>query len=224
MDRLFELQGEFWTAAVETLYMVALTMLIGGLAGLLIGVALYTTRPGNLLSNRVVFNVLNVVINFFRPIPFIIFIAAVQPLSRLVIGTGIGNNALIFALSLAASFAIGRIVEQNLLTVSPGVIEAARSMGAGPLRILRTVAIPEALGPLILGYTFVLVAIVDMTAVAGFIGGGGLGNFALVYGYRQFEPAVTWAAVLLIVVLVQGVQFFGNWLARNPGGSPTGQE
>jgi len=214
MDRLFELGGEFWVAAVETLYMVGLTLLFGGLAGLLIGLGLYTTRAGSLLANRAVFNVLNVTINFFRPIPFIIFIAAVQPLSRLVIGTGIGNNALIFALSLAASFAIGRIVEQNLLTVSPGVIEAAKAMGAGPLRILRTVVIPEALGPLILGYTFVLVAIVDMTAVAGFIGGGGLGNFALVYGYRQFEPVVTWAAVLLIVVFVQGVQFFGNWLAR----------
>lgn len=214
MDRLLELGSEFWVASAETLYMVALTLLFGGIAGLLIGIGLYTTRPGSLLSNRVVFNVLNVVINFFRPIPFIIFIAAVQPLSRLVIGTGIGNNALIFALSLAASFAIGRIVEQNLLTVSPGVIEAAKSMGAGPLRILRTVVIPEALGPLILGYTFVLVAIVDMTAVAGFIGGGGLGNFALVYGYRQFEPAVTWAAVLLIVVFVQVVQFLGNWLAR----------
>ena len=97
-----------------------------------------------------------------------------------MVGTGIGNDALVFALSLGASFAIARIVEQNLLTVSPGVIEAARSMGAGPFRILRTVVVPEALGPLILGYTFVLVAIVDMTAVAGFIGGGGLGNFALV--------------------------------------------
>jgi D-methionine transport system permease protein len=214
MDRLFELQGEFWTAAVETLYMVALTLLIGGVVGLVLGVALYTTRPGSLLSNRVVFNVLNVVINFFRPIPFIIFIAAVQPFARLVIGTGIGNNALIFALSLAASFAIGRIVEQNLLTVSPGVIEAARSMGAGPFRILGTVVVPEALGPLILGYTFVLVAIIDMTAVAGVIGGGGLGTFAQVYGYRQFQPVVTWAAVILIVVFVQIAQFFGNWLAR----------
>jgi D-methionine transport system permease protein len=214
MDRLFELGSEFWVAAVETLYMVSLTLLFGGLVGLAIGLALYTTRAGSLLANRAVFNILNVIINFFRPIPFIIFIAAVQPLSRLLIGTGIGNNALIFALSLAASFAIGRIVEQNLLTVSPGVIEAAKAMGAGPLRILRTVVIPEALGPLILGYTFVMVAIVDMTAVAGFIGGGGLGNFALVYGYRQFEPVVTWAAVLFIVVFVQGVQFFGNWLAR----------
>jgi len=87
-------------------------------------------------------------------------------------------------------------------------------MGAGPFRILRTVVVPEALGPLILGYTFVLVAIIDMTAVAGLIGGGGLGNFAQVYGYRQYEPVITWAAVILIVVFVQGVQFLGNWLAR----------
>ncbi|MEF3405633.1 methionine ABC transporter permease [Agromyces sp. CCNWLW203] len=214
MDRLFELGPEFWVAAVETLYMVALTLLFGGIAGLLLGMVLYTTRPGSLLSNRVVFNVVNVVINFFRPIPFIIFIAAVQPLARYVIGTGIGNDALVFALSIAASFAIARIVEQNLLTVTPGVIEAARAMGAGPIRILRTVVLPEALGPLILGYTFVLVAIIDMTAVAGFIGGGGLGTFAQVYGYRQFEPVITWAAIILIVVFVQCVQFLGNWLAR----------
>ncbi len=214
MDRLFELQTEFWTAALETLYMVGLTLLFGGLLGLVLGTVLYMSRPGSLLPNRPVYTVVNVVINFFRPIPFIIFIPAVQPLARLVIGTGIGNNALIFALSLAASFAIARIVEQNLLTVAPGVIEAARSMGAGPFRIFRTVVLPEALGPLILGYTFVMVAIIDMTAVAGYIGGGGLGNFALVYGYRQFEPIITWAAVILIVVFVQLVQFFGNWLAR----------
>ncbi|KQM82970.1 methionine ABC transporter permease [Agromyces sp. Leaf222] len=214
MDRLFELGPEFWEAAFETLYMVALTLLFGGLAGLLLGMVLYTTRPGSLLSNKPVFTIVNVVINFFRPIPFIIFIAAVQPLSRLVIGTGIGNDALVFALSIAASFAIARIVEQNLLTVSPGVVEAARAMGAGPIRILRTVVLPEALGPLILGYTFVLVAIVDMTAVAGLIGGGGLGNFAVVYGYRQYQPLITWAAVILIIVFVQLAQFFGNWLAR----------
>ncbi|MFF2372559.1 methionine ABC transporter permease [Agromyces sp. NPDC058110] len=214
MDRLFELGSEFWVAAGETLYMVAFTLLIGGFIGLILGIVLYATRPGGLLANRVVFTILNVVINFFRPIPFIIFIAAAQPLARLVVGTGIGNDALIFTLSIASSFAISRIVEQNLVTVSPGVIEAAKAMGAGPIRILRTVVIPEALGPLVLGYTFVIVAIVDMTAVAGYIGGGGLGTFALVYGYRQFEPAVTWAAVLLIIVFVQVAQFFGNWLAR----------
>ncbi|WP_394552706.1 methionine ABC transporter permease [Agromyces sp. MMS24-JH15] len=214
MDALIDLQPEFWKAAIETLYMVALTLLFGGLGGLVLGTGLYVTRRGGLLPNRAVSNTLNIVINFFRPIPFIIFIAAVQPVSRLVIGTGIGINAVIFALSLAASFAIARIVEQNLLTVRPGVIEAARSMGAGPWRILGTVVIGEALGPLILGYTFVLVAIIDMSAMAGLIGGGGLGYFAQLYGYRQFEPAVTWAAVLLIVVFVQVVQYLGNWLAR----------
>lgn len=214
MDRLFELGPEFWIAAYETLYMVAATLLIGGAIGLVLGVVLYSTRPGSLLPNRAVFTGLNVVINFFRPIPFIIFLAAVQPLARYVIGVGIGNDALIFSLSIAASFAISRIVEQNLITVSPGAVEAARAMGAGPVRILRTVVIPEALGPLILGYTFIVVAIVDMTAMAGFIGGGGLGNFALVYGYRQFEPAITWAALLLIVIFVQALQFLGNWLAR----------
>jgi D-methionine transport system permease protein len=214
MDSLLNLQPEFWTAAVETLYIVALALVFGGFGGLIIGLGLYLTRAGNILENRPVFVVLNVLVNFFRPIPFIIFIAAVQPLARIVVGTGIGNPAAIFAISIAASFAMGRIVEQNLMTVTPGVIEAARSVGAGPVRIIFTVLLPEALGPLILGYTFIFVALVDMATVAGYIGGGGLGNFALLYGYRQFNPVVTWAAVLLIIVFVQLVQFLGNWLAR----------
>lgn len=214
MDRLGELQPLLWESAVETLYIVGLTLLFGGLGGLLIGIALYVTRPGSLLPNRAVFAVLNVLVNTIRPIPFIIFLVAFQPLARAVVGIGIGNAAIIFTLSIAASFGISRIVEQNLLTVQPGVIEAARAMGASPWRIIPTVLLPEALGPLILGYTFVFVAIVDMSAVAGAVGGGGLGAFALLYGYRQFNPFVTWAAVILIIVLVQGAQFFGNWLAR----------
>lgn len=214
MDKLIELQPEFWEAAGETLYMVSLTLLFGGIGGLLFGLVLYATRAGSLLPNKTVFVILNVVINFFRPIPFIIFIAALVPFTRLLIGTGTGTNAAIVALSIAASFAIGRIVEQNLVTVPPGVVEAGRAMGAGPLRILTTIVIPEALGPLILGYTFVLVAIVDMSAMAGLVAGGGLGYFAQLYGYRQFEPVVTWAAVLLIVVFVQLAQFLGNKLAR----------
>lgn len=214
MDALIGLLPNLWVSAVETLYIVALTLLFGGLGGLLVGLGLYLTRAGSILQNRPVFLVLNVLVNIIRPIPFIIFLAAAQPLARAVVGTGIGNSAIIFTISLAASFAMGRIVEQNLLTVSPGVIEAARSVGAGPVRIIFTVLLPEALGPLILGYTFIFVALVDMSAVAGYVGGGGLGNFALVYGYRQFNPVVTWSAVLLIIVLVQLVQFLGNWLAR----------
>jgi len=214
MDRLAELQPLFWHATLETLYIVGITVLLGGLGGLALGVALYVTRRGNILANRYVFVILNVAVNFFRPIPFVIFIAAAQPLARIVVGIGIGNRAIIFALSLAAAFGISRIVEQNLVSVDPGVIEAARSVGAGRLRTVLTVLLPEALGPLILGYTFAFVAIVDMTAVAGVVGGGGLGNFALVYGYRQFDPVVTWAAVIAIVLLVQIVQFAGNTWAR----------
>ena len=213
-DSLIDLLPEFWKAAFETLYIVGLTLFFGGLGGLIVGLGLYLTRAGSLLANRGVFGVLNVLVNTIRPIPFIIFLAAVQPLTRAVVGTGIGNNAMIFTIALAAMFAMARIVEQNLLTVTPGVIEAARSVGAGPIRIIFTVLLPEALGPLILGFTFIFVALVDMSAVAGYVGGGGLGAFALLYGWRQFDPVVTWAAVLLIIVFVQLVQFLGNWLAR----------
>lgn len=214
MDRLVELDSLFADAALETLYIVAITLGIGGLGGLLLGVLLYTTRAGGIAANRVVHVAVNLVVNFFRPIPFVIFIAAAQPLARMVVGIGIGNRAIIFALSLAATFGISRIVEQNLVSVDPGVIEASRAMGAGRLRTILTVLLPEALGPLILGYTFALVAIVDMSAIAGVVGGGGLGAFALTYGYRQFDPVVTWAAVLVIIAFVQLCQFGGNRLAR----------
>ena len=214
MDKLVDLLPLLGEAAWETLYIVAASLLFGGIAGLFIGLGLYTTRAGSILENRVAFTVINVLVNIFRPIPFIIFIAAIQPLARAVLGTGIGNGALIFAISIGAAFGISRIVEQNLLTVSPGVIEAARAAGAGPFRIIRTVLLPEALGPLILGYTFVLIVLVDMSAVGGYIGGGGIGNFAIQYGYRQFNPVVTWAAVIVVIVFVQLIQFIGNKLAR----------
>jgi D-methionine transport system permease protein len=209
-----ELWPLVWQASYETLYMVAITLTVGGVLGLLLGLALYVTRRGGLYASRPANAVLNVLVNFFRPIPFVIFIAAVQPLARVVVGTGIGNPAIIFALTIAAMFGISRIVEQNLVTIDPGVIEAARSVGASRARIVRTVVIPEALGPLVLGYTFVFVAIVDMTAIAGVIGGGGLGNFALQYGFRQFDTVVTWTAVIIIVVIVQVGQLAGNAVAR----------
>lgn len=214
MDRLIELLPEFWNAALETLYMTTFALLLAGVLGLVVGILLYVTRPGGLLQNAVVSVIINLVVNFFRPIPFVIFMAVAQPLARAVVGIGIGTTASAFVIGLAASLAIGRIVEQHLVSVSPGVIEAARSMGAGPLRILFTVVIPESLGPLILGYTFIVVALIDMTAMAGLVGGGGLGAFAQVYGFRQFEPVVMWAAIVLIVVFVHCVQLLGTRLAR----------
>lgn len=198
----------------QTLWMVAATLVLGGILGLALGVLLYTTRRGGLLENQALSAVLNVVVNFIRPIPFIIFMTAIAPLTQLVLGTFLGTPAAIFPMTIAATFGISRIVEQNLVTIEPGVIEAARAMGSSPWRIITTLLIPEALGPLILGYTFIFVAIVDLSAIAGSIGGGGLGDFAISYGYQRYNWAVTWIAVITIVVLVQAAQFLGNWLAR----------
>jgi D-methionine transport system permease protein len=198
----------------QTFYIVIISVAAGGLLGLGLGLALYATRPGNLLASRPVFLALNVLVNIIRPIPFVIFLTAIQPLMLRVIGTTIGTNAVTFALSLSAAFAVSRIVEQSLLTVDPGVIEAARAAGARPVSILVTVLIPEALGPVILGYTFIFVAVVDMSAQAGLFGGGGLGDFAITYGSQRYNWPVVYITVATIIVIVQAGQFFGNWLAR----------
>jgi D-methionine transport system permease protein len=204
----------FWQSLWETLQMVITTLVVGGILGLALGVLLYTTRKHGVLENRWLHTILNVVVNFVRPIPFIIFIVAIGPLTLSLVGTTIGTRAAIFALVIAATFGISRIVEQNLVSIDPGVVEAAQAMGASPFRIITRVLLPEALGPLILGYTFVFISVVDMTAVAGSIGGGGLGNFAIVYGYQRFNWWVTWIAVFTIILLVQAAQFFGNWLSN----------
>ena len=201
-------------AIFDTLYMVAITMVIAGFLGLLLGALLYTTREGNIYQNRFVYVVLNVLVNIVRPIPFIILIASLGPLTSLVIGSRLGANAAIFAMSFGASFAIARIVEQNMVSIDPGVVEAARAMGASRLRILFTVMIPEALGPLILGYTFIVIGVVDMSAMAGYVGAAGLGKVAIVDGYNRFQYEITWVVVAVIIILVQLVQLIGNTLAK----------
>ena len=213
-DGMIDLLPQLPEQLAATLLLVAIAMVVGGLLGLALGVALYATRPGHVLEHRGVYGVLNLLVNIFRPIPFIILLAALQPVARATIGVGIGDPMAMFAMSVAATFGISRLVEQNLVTVPPGVVEAARASGAGRLRTLLTVVIPEGLGPLILGYTFAFIAVIDMSAMAGAVGGSGLGNFALQYGYRQFNPWVTWSAVVVIIVVVQIVQLLGNLLAR----------
>lgn len=198
----------------DTLVMVLVTIVFGGVLGLILGVILYCSRPGGLLENRFVHVVLNVAVNLVRPIPFVLLVAALGPVTLAAIHKTIGIQAAIFVMVVSASFAIARIVEQNLVTIDPGVIEAARAVGAGPLRIIATLLIPEALGPLILGYTFVLVGVVDISAMAGVVGGGGVGDFAIAYGYNRFRWDVTLVSVLLIVIFVQLAQFLGNYLAR----------
>ena len=197
----------------ETVYMVAVALSISGIVGLAIGAALYATRPGNLFANWPLFLVTNFLINIIRPIPFIIFLTAVAPVTRSIAGTTLGTEAAIVPITIMAAVVIGRVVEQNLVAVDPGVVEAARAAGARRLSVLFGVVIPEALAPLVLGYTFMFIAVVDMSAMAGYIGGGGLGNFAIIYGYQQFNQQATWATVAIIIVIVQSGQHLGNWLA-----------
>ncbi|MCH6196560.1 ABC transporter permease [Corynebacterium mastitidis] len=204
----------FREAIADTLIMVSITMIVSGLLGLLVGILLYTTRSGGILKNSVVYTVLNVLVNFVRPIPFIILIAALQPVTVAAMGTSVGRDAGIFVMIIAATFTVARIVEQNLVAIDPGMIEAARAMGASPWKIITSVIVPEALGPLVLGYTFIFIAIVDMSAMVGYIGGGGLGDFAIVYGYRAFDKEAMYVAVIAIVILVQAAQFLGNWLSK----------
>ncbi len=214
MDRVWELRGQYVSDFFVTLYLAGGGLLLGGLAGLLLGTALYVTRSGGILPNRAVNALLNLVVNFFRPIPFILLAIALQSAVRGLGITAIGNTYAIIVIVFASAFAIARIVEQNLLSVQPGVLEAARSMGASRWRVITTVLLPEAYGLLVLGFTFASVAIVDMTAVVGVIAANGLGDLALKYGQRQFNPWVTWSAIFLVILIVQTVQFAGNAWAR----------
>lgn len=201
-------------SVVQTLQMVLTTLVVGGFLGLVLGVILYGTRPGNLFENAIVYRILDFIINLIRPIPFIIFLAAMQPVTIAVVGTSIGTLAAIFPMCVMCTMATSRLVEQNLVTVDPGIIEAARSMGASKLTIVWTVLIPEALAPLILAYAFLFIGVLDMSAMAGYIGGGGLGNFAIAYGYQKFDQGVTWTAVVIMIVLVQVVQGIANAIAK----------
>ncbi|MEU9945201.1 methionine ABC transporter permease [Streptomyces lavendulae] len=208
----------FWPKVVdatgETVYMVLITLALSTVLGLAVGLALYATRRGGVLPNRLVHAVLGTFINVIRPVPFIIAIVALAPVTWAVVGTMIGTDAAVFPMTIVATFGIARIVESNLLSVEPGVIEAARSMGAGPLRILLTVLVPEALGPLVLGLTFMLVALIDFSAVAGTVGGGGVGNLAMTYGYLRFDTSVMVVTVLVLIALVQSAQFLGDRVSR----------
>ncbi|RQP12974.1 MAG: ABC transporter permease subunit [Microbacteriaceae bacterium] len=204
----------FLKALGETGLMVGVSFGVAGAVGVLIALWLYASRPGNLLENRVVFTVLNAIINFVRPVPFIIVAIAVVGLTRLIYGTSLGPLAASFPLAIVASVAIARVIESNLVAVNPGAVEAGTAMGASPLRVLFTIVIPEQLGPLVLGLTYILVALIDASAVAGAIGGGGLGNLALQYGWARFDYTVILVVVLALVVIVQLVQAAGNRIAR----------
>lgn len=201
-------------ALLETLTMTGFSLLFSVLIGLPLGVLLVVTRKGHILENATLFNVLNPIINVLRSIPFIILLVAIIPLTRLLVGTSIGTAAAIVPLVVYAAPYFARLVENSLLEVDPGVLEAARAMGASPKQIIQRFLLPEALSSLVLAITIATVGLIGASAMAGAIGGGGLGDLAITYGYQQFDEVTMLITVAILVVMVQGLQSTGNSLAK----------
>ena len=203
-----------WEATLQTIYMVVVSGLIGTVLGLPLGVFLATSKRGELLSAPAVNAALGLVVNALRSIPFIILVVAIIPFTRMIAGTSIGTTAAIVPLTLAAAPFIARIVETAIREVEGGLIEAARAMGATPGQIITKVLLPEALPGIVLGLTLAIVSLIGYSAMVGAVGGEGLGDLGIRYGYQRFMPDVMLAVVIILIVLVQGVQSLGEWIAR----------
>jgi D-methionine transport system permease protein len=201
-------------ATIDTVYMVAVSTLFAVIGGLPLGILLVVTEPGHILENRFVNNVLSIIINVTRSVPFIILLVIIIPFTRLLIGTYIGTTASIVPLSVAAMPFFARIVETSLKEVDYGVTEAALAMGSSPSQIIFKVLLPEARASLTLGVTITIINLIGYSAMAGAIGGGGLGDVAIRYGYHRRETGVLIATVIILIGLVQLIQATGNLLAR----------
>ncbi len=202
-----------WISTLQTLYMVALSTIIGTLIGGPLGIFLATSKKGELFSAPLANRVLGLVVNAARSTPFIILVVAIIPLTRMIVGTSIGTNAAIVPLTIAAAPFIARLVEASIREVDSGLIEAARSMGATPGQIVRKVLVAEAMPGIVLGLTLAVVSLIGYSAMVGAVGGKGLGDLGIRYGYQRFMPEVMLAVVVILIVMVQLVQSAGEWIA-----------
>jgi D-methionine transport system permease protein len=194
--------------------MVLLSTVFALILGFPLGIILVITSKGHIYPRPVLNKILNSIINIMRSLPFIILIIAIFPLSRLIVGTTIGSTASIVPLSIAAAPFVARVIESSLREVSWGVIEASISAGASVPQIIFRVMVPEAMSSLVLGITLTIINILGYSAMAGAIGGGGLGDLAIRYGYQRFETDVLIATVIVLVILVEIVQHVGNLIAK----------
>lgn len=202
------------TSLLETLLMVGVSGCIAVLVGIPIGVVLVVTSRGALLQRLGVNRVLAAIVNATRSLPFIILMVYIIPFTRLVAQTSIGTAAAIVPLSVAAIPFMARIAENALREVDPGLVTAARAMGASPAQIIAKVLLPEALPGLVAGVMVTFVSLIGYSAMAGVIGGGGLGDLAIRYGYQRFQSDVMTAVVVVLIVLVQVMQSLGDWAVR----------
>ena len=201
-------------ATAESLFMVAVAASLGTLFGLPIGIFLATSRKGELFAAPAANSILGVIVNATRSTPFIILVVAIIPFTRLVAGTSIGSGAAIVPLTIAGNPFIARLVEGAIREVDSGLIETASSFGASPLQVVFKVLIPEALPGLVLALTLAVVSLLGYSAMVGAVGGGGLGDLGIRYGYQRFMPDMMLAVVIVLIALVQSVQTLGDYLAR----------
>ena len=197
-----------------TLYMTLATTFMGYVLGLPMGIALVITAPKGLRPNKIIYKVLDVVVNVVRSFPFLILLIVIQPLTRIIVGKSYGPTATIVPLTLSAAPFIARMVESSLLEVDHGVIEAAQSMGANLWTIIWKVMIGEAKTSLIVNVTIALGTILGYSAMAGIVGGGGLGDIAIRYGYYRYDSSIMWVTVVLLIVLVQMMQYIGMTISK----------
>lgn len=200
----------FW----ETGYMVVASTVLASLIGIPLGIILTVTRNGHILPNAVINSVLGVIVNATRSTPFIILMVAIIPLTRMLVGSSIGTTAAIVPLTISAAPFIARVIESSLLEIDHGVIEAAQSMGASPMQIIYKVLLPESLHSIMLGITLAVIALIGYSAMAGVLGGGGLGDLAIRYGYQRFQPDVMIVTVVILILMVQLIQFIGDTLSK----------
>ena len=209
------LSPDFWAQALwETLYMVAVSTVVSYAIGLPVGLLLVVSDKGGIRPIPVLNTVLGVVVNILRSVPFLILGVMITPMTRAITGSSIGTTAMIVPLTMAAAPYVARMVESSIKEVPFGVIEAAQSMGASPWQIVWKVLVPEAKPSLMVGGAISVVTILGYSAMAGFIGGGGLGAVAVTYGYNRYQFDIMLVAVIIIVVVVQIFQEAGLWLAR----------
>lgn len=201
-------------ATLETLQMVGLTTLWTVLIGVPLGVILYSLSPKGLRPLGAAYKAIGLIVNIGRSVPFILLMLALIPVTRALLGTSIGSNAAVVPLAVAAVPFFARLVESSLLDVDPGLVEAARSMGAAGTGVVGRVLIPEALPSLIRNLTVAVVAVIGYSAMAGAVGGGGLGAIAVRYGYQRFEYDVMIVAVIVLVLFVQLIQLTGDLVSR----------
>lgn len=214
MPNVIDLFPDMIKALLETIIMVLVSGSISTLIGLPIGVILVVTRPDNILENNLVYSIIGKIINIFRSIPFVILLAAIIPFTRFVVGTTIGLKGAIVPLILGSVPFVARQVESALLDIDKGVVEAAKAMGSSPFEIIYRVLLKEGLPGIIYALTITSVSLIGFSAVAGTVGGGGLGDFAIRYGYQYFKTDIMIATIIILLILVNAIQSFGEFLLK----------